>query len=60
MSVSLPADPAILLSYINTLLRDRYSSLEELCASLDLDPAMICEKLKVIDYHYNPGQNQFQ
>lgn len=33
----LPNDPAILLSYINTLLRDKYASLDDLCASLDID-----------------------
>ncbi len=30
----LPQDPVILLSYINTRLRDSYSSLEALCDDL--------------------------
>ena len=59
MSVSLPNDPVILLSYINTQLRDNYPSLEELCASLDLNQAVICQKLNAIDYSYSPDQNQF-
>ena len=33
----LPKDPVILLSFINTKLRDEYSSLEDLCAALDAD-----------------------
>ena len=33
----LPQDPMILLSYINTKLRDEYPSLDDLCSSLDAD-----------------------
>ena len=32
----LPQDPNILLSYINTKLRDQYPSLEALCEDLDV------------------------
>ena len=31
---ALPRDPAILLSWVNTQLRDRYPSLAELCAAV--------------------------
>ena len=31
---SLPKDPMVLLSFINTKLRDDYPSLDELCSSL--------------------------
>ena len=37
MSSPIPNDPAMLLSFLNTRLRDEYPSLEELCAALDLD-----------------------
>lgn len=60
MSVNIPNDPVMLLSYINTQLRDHYPSLEELCASLDLDQEFISQKLSTIDYRYNQSQNQFQ
>lgn len=60
MSVTIPNDPVMLLSYINTQLRDHYPSLEELCASLDLDQAAITQKLGSIDYYYSKSQNQFQ
>ena len=55
----LPKDPAILLSFVNTKLRDEYSSLEDLCAALDADPAYITGTLAMLDYRYDPSHNQF-
>ena len=55
----LPKDPVILLSFLNTKLRDEYSSLGDLCAALDADPADIAEPLAVLDYRYDPEHNQF-
>lgn len=55
----LPEDPFILLSYINTQLRDFYPSLEELQKSLGVDVQTIKHKLSAIDYHYDAGRNQF-
>lgn len=60
MSSSIPNDPVILLSYINTQLRNHYPSLEELCASCHLDQTALCQKLAAIDYTYSREQNQFQ
>ncbi|MDE7311209.1 MAG: DUF4250 domain-containing protein [Eubacterium sp.] len=57
---SIPNDPAILVSYVNTHLRDHYPSLQELCASLNLDEAQLCQKLDAIGYVYSQSQNQFQ
>ena len=51
----LPADPIILLSYINTQLRDHYASLDALCADQDA----ICAKLADVGYEYNASRNQF-
>lgn len=59
MSANIPVDPTILLGYINTQLRDHYPSLEDLCVSLDLDPAFISQKLSQIGYEYDPDQNRF-
>lgn len=56
---NLPTDPMILLSYINTKLRDEYSSFSALCDDLEIDPASIEEKLSSIDYHYNSELNRF-
>lgn len=57
--MSIPTDPVILLSYLNTQLRDHYASLAELCTNLELNEAEITEKMAGIDYHYDAGQNQF-
>ena len=45
----LPEDPVILLSYVNTKLRDEYSSLEALCDDLQADPAAL-ERLSEIGF----------
>ena len=55
----IPKDPVILLSFVNTKLRDEFDSFEELCAALDADAAALAETLSVIDYHYDAGRNQF-
>ncbi len=55
----IPTDPAILLSYINTQLRDNYSSLEELSKSLLVDENEIKSKLSAIGYEYNKELNKF-
>lgn len=58
--MSLPNDPVILLSYINTLLRDKYPSFEELCKSLCTSADDISSKLKGIGYIYDPNSNSFR
>ena len=58
--MSLPQDPIILLSYINTQLRDNYNNLKELCLDLNIEESQIIEKLKYIQYEYNPASNQFK
>ena len=57
--MSLPKDPAILLSFVNTKLRDEYPSLSELCAALDADREALEATLAGLDYHYSPERNQF-
>jgi hypothetical protein len=55
----LPQDPIILLSYVNTKLRDEYSTLDELCAALDAGKEELVRKLEGVNYTYSPEQNQF-
>lgn len=55
----IPKDPVMLLSYLNTQLRDHYPSLEELCASLSIDKEEIVAKMKGIDYVYDQQLNKF-
>ncbi len=57
--MSVPNDPVILLSYINTQLRDFYPSLEELGKSLGVDTEEIKSKLASIDYKYDAVHNRF-
>jgi len=57
--MQLPKDPVILLSYINTQLRDNYSSLAALCEAFECNEESIINTLKSIDYHYNSDTNQF-
>lgn len=55
----IPKDPMILLSYINTKLRDNYSNLDLLCDDLELNREELENKLSAIDYKYNPELNRF-
>lgn len=56
----LPQDPNILLSVVNTKLRDEYPSLDALCDGLDEDKTGLVEKLRGAGYAYDPGTNQFK
>ena len=58
--MNLPKDPVMLLSYLNTQLRDNYDSLEALCDALDADRATLEATRAGIDYHYNRELNQFK
>lgn len=56
----IPKDPVMLLSYINTQLRDFYDSYEDLCKALDLDQNEVKQKLSMIGYEYDESLNQFK
>ena len=55
----LPQDPMILLSYVNTKLRDEYSSLDALCDDLDTDREELVRRLETVGYTYNEDKNRF-
>ena len=55
----LPSDPMILLSVVNTKLRDFYPSLQALCDDMEIREAELKEKLAQIDYEYDGLKNQF-
>lgn len=57
--MAMPEDPMILYSYINTQLRDRYSSLEELCSSMNADRDTLVQKLNAAGFEYSAEQNRF-
>lgn len=48
------------LSFINTQLRDHYSSLELLCDDFMTDCVEITKKLAEIGYTYDRAQNRFR
>ncbi len=58
--MNIPSDPAILLSYINTKLRDEFLTLDELCRSLCVSRDEIERKLALIGYVYNENTNSFR
>ena len=58
--MNIPNDPMILLSFVNTKLRDEYSTLEEFCKEHDLDVEALKKKLEEIGFQYNAEQKQFK
>ena len=56
----LKMDQYILLSVINTKLRDQYTSLQSLCDDLGLDLAVLIERLREIGYIYDLETRQFK
>ena len=57
--MSLPKDPFMLLSYINTQLRDNFSSFDELAASLGADGEEIKNTLDGAGFVYDESLNRF-
>ncbi len=57
--MNLPKDPVMLLSVVNTQLRDIYPNLEELVKAHMISEEELINKLKVINYEYNSERNQF-
>lgn len=58
-TMSLPNDPFMLMSYVNTMLRDKYASLDELCDDLDASRADITAKLSAAGFEYDEKLNKF-
>lgn len=58
--MQLPNDPVMLLSVVNTQLRDQYESLGELAAVCQTSAQAISDKLAQIGYHYDQELNQFR
>lgn len=56
----LPNNPIILLSIVNTKLRDQYSCLCDLCEDLDENEDEVCSILCSAGYQYDKEINQFR
>ena len=59
MFINFPKDPVMLLSVVNTKLRDHYPTLEALCEDLHVSKDDLTETLQSIDYEYDTNKNQF-
>ncbi len=57
--MNFPKDPVMLLSVVNTALRDYYSSFDALVEDNEVDGDEILSKLASIDYHYEAALNKF-
>lgn len=57
--MDIPQDPIILVSYVNTKLRDQFATLEEFCRTYDVNESELRETLDSIDYHYDETTNRF-
>ena len=55
----IPKDPVMLLSYVNTQLRDYYDSLDDFLNDKELSREGLIKKLASIDYQYDAELNQF-
>ena len=55
----LPQDPFMLFSYVNTQLRDVYSSLDEFCKATDVDRDWLEKNLKDAGFEYSEELNKF-
>ena len=59
MQTGLPTDPMLLLSVVNTKIRDYYHTLDALCEDMNVEKDEIICKLKGIDYEYDESKHQF-
>ena len=57
--MDLPQDPFMLLSVVNMKLRDEYPSLDELCASMDIEREWLVDKLAAVGFEYSEENNKF-
>ena len=57
--MELPNDPMILFSFVNTKLRDIYTSLDALCEDMHVSKKELLDKLGAAGFEYNPEQNKF-
>ncbi len=57
--MNFPNDPFMLMSIVNTKLRDFYPSLDEFCKVEDADKDELIEKLKAVGFEYDEKLNKF-
>ncbi len=57
---TLPTDSLLLLSFVNTKLRDYYPTLESLCAAYGVGMGELCKRISYVNYFYDAKTNQFK
>ena len=60
MVIKMINEPNVLLSVINTKLRDKYESIDILCEDLDYSKEQVDEILNSIGYYYEASTNQYK
>lgn len=55
----LPSDPVMLMSFVNTKLRDEFASLDELCATMGIDRTTLEDTLRQAGFEYSTEYNKF-
>ena len=58
--MNLNMNPTLLMSIVNTALRDDYDSLDSFCEDKDISKEELVEKLKNAGYEYIENINQFR
>ena len=58
--MKIPSDGFMLLSLINTKLRDEYPSFEELCEGEEVDAEQITARLSALGFTYDKNLNAFK
>lgn len=58
--MKLPNDPIMLMSVLNTYLRDTYANTDEMYSALGLDKEATEAKLAAVGYKYNNEANQYR
>ena len=57
--MELPKDPMLLLSVVNTKIRDHYQTLDALCEDMDVNKEELINTLRGLDYEYDESRHQF-
>lgn len=59
MKKELPKDPHMLVSVVNTKIRDQYHDLDVFCEEMEVDRNQLSEYLKRYDYEYDESTRRF-
>ena len=58
--MSVPKDPILLLSFVNTKLRDEFKSLDDFCDEFSVEKKKKKKTLETVGYFYDENTNSFK